>query len=393
MVRLIATCLLFIFAAGGAVGQSASSKKKELQRLRSSIESTQRQINALSTKERSQKSSISSYEKKRHALTVFIKQMEDDLAALGDSATALSGQAQKTQQELEAVEKSYKKAAISLLKYKTEHKGIPESALTTDAVFQRMSRSLSAYRRQMIRLRDSLSIQHDLLREYSATQDSVLHTKSREQQQLSSTIAKSSSELKKIRSDKSKLNRQLEQKRSSVNKLRKLIERLVAEERRKAEAQRRKEEEARKKAGKPSKKRSTESSSVTGFARKSLPWPTSTKSILHGYGSYKNPTTGTTLDNPGIDIKASSGTTVKSVASGKVSSVKWLPGFNTLVIVDHGNGVRTVYANLATVNVAVGSSVEAGTKIGASGENIDGELVHFEVWNGRERQNPLTFLR
>ncbi|MBK7034100.1 MAG: M23 family metallopeptidase [Ignavibacteria bacterium] len=71
----------------------------------------------------------------------------------------------------------------------------------------------------------------------------------------------------------------------------------------------------------------------------------------------------------------------------------WLSGYGSLVIVDHGNGFRTVYANLATVSVKSGSSVQSGTVVGSSGENIDGKLVHFEVWYGRERQNPLTYLR
>ena len=391
MIRWLAVLLLFVLAAGGVDAQSINSKKNELKRLRRSIEATQKKIDRLSRQERSQRQNLSTYQKQRHQLTVFIKELEDDLTRLKDSASALQGQIQQTRQALAEAESSYNKAAVSLMKYKTEHQGIPESAVTTDAVFQAMSRSLAGYRSRMIRLRDSLAAEQDLLNQYSLTQDSVLNTKNREQLQLTSTIAKSSSELRKIRSDKKSLNRQLEQKRQSVVKLRKLIERLVAEARRKAEEKRRREEAARKKAGKKAKPRSTET--VKGFARKSLPWPTSTKRILHGYGSYKNPTTGTTLDNPGIDIKAKAGTSVKSVASGTVSSVKWLPGFNTLVIVDHGNGVRTVYANLATVNVKAGSTVKQGTLIGTSGENIDGELVHFEIWNGRDRQNPMKYLR
>lgn len=115
--------------------------------------------------------------------------------------------------------------------------------------------------------------------------------------------------------------------------------------------------------------------------------------MIHGYGAYKNSETGTTLDNPGIDIAAPQGSPVSCVASGKVSSVTWLPGFGSLVIVDHENGIRTVYANLASVNVSQGSRVKQGTLIGKSGENMDGALVHFEIWNGRNRLNPLTYLR
>ena len=81
------------------------------------------------------------------------------------------------------------------------------------------------------------------------------------------------------------------------------------------------------------------------------------------------------------------------VAKGQVSTVTWLPGFGSLVIVDHQNGFRTVYANLASVAVGRGSTVSQGTRIGASGSNLDGDLVHFEIWIDGKRINPLTYLR
>lgn len=129
------------------------------------------------------------------------------------------------------------------------------------------------------------------------------------------------------------------------------------------------------------------------FRRNSLPWPTSSKSLVHGYGTYRNPETGTTLENPGIDIKSATGSAVSCVADGSVSSVAWLPGYGSLVIVDHDNGFRTVYANLAGVSVQRGDQIRQGASVGTSGENIDGTLVHFELWFGRDRQNPLTYLR
>ena len=81
------------------------------------------------------------------------------------------------------------------------------------------------------------------------------------------------------------------------------------------------------------------------------------------------------------------------LGKGEVSSVTWLPGFGSLVIVDHQNGFRSVYANLATVSVRQGTAVQQGAVVGTSGENIDGALVHFELWYGRDRLNPATYLR
>ena len=387
MIRTLLLITLLVGVAGGVQAQSISSKKKELERLRSSIKSTQAQIDKLTKQERSKKSTLTSYERQRHQITRFIASLEQDLAMLKDSAEAMNRQIESTQAALQKVEDDYARTLKSILVYKAEHRGMSESAMSKDAVFSAMSRSLSAYRKHMKQLRDSLDAEQELLEDYSTTRENVLSTMTVEERRLKSSIARGQQELQKLRKDKSSLSKELAQKKQSANKLRSLINTLVAEEQRKAEAAR------RKKKGKAGEPPSPAPESVKGFAARSLPWPTASNKILNGYGTYTNPQTGTTLDNPGIDIATKTGSIVKSVASGEVSSVTFLPGFQSLVIVDHGNGVRSVYANLQTVSVGKGSKVNAGTTLGTSGESIDGPLVHFEIWNGRSRQDPLKYLR
>lgn len=100
-------------------------------------------------------------------------------------------------------------------------------------------------------------------------------------------------------------------------------------------------------------------------------------------------------DNPGIDAEVAMGAQVKAVAGGKVSGVYKIPGYGNVVIVNHGD-YYTVYGNLSAVNVAVGNSVAAGSGIGSAGADPDDARrgsVHFEVWHGREKQNPELWLQ
>lgn len=100
-------------------------------------------------------------------------------------------------------------------------------------------------------------------------------------------------------------------------------------------------------------------------------------------------------DNPGIDAEVAMGANVKSVAAGKVSGVYKVQGYGTVVIVNHGD-YYTVYGNLSSVSVSVGSQLQAGGKIGnAAADPDDGRRgsVHFEVWRGREKLNPELWLR
>ena len=100
-------------------------------------------------------------------------------------------------------------------------------------------------------------------------------------------------------------------------------------------------------------------------------------------------------DNPGIDAEVATGATVKSVCGGKVSGVYKVAGYGTVVIVNHGE-YYTVYGNLASTNVTVGTQVGSGHSLGTAGSDPDDPRhgsVHFEVWKGREKQNPSSWIR
>lgn len=100
-------------------------------------------------------------------------------------------------------------------------------------------------------------------------------------------------------------------------------------------------------------------------------------------------------DNPGIDAEVSAGSSALAVYGGKVSGVYMIPGYNTVVIVNHGN-YYTVYGNIASPSVKVGDSVNAGQGLGSLALDEDDRSrssIHFEVWRNREKLNPLDWLR
>lgn len=100
-------------------------------------------------------------------------------------------------------------------------------------------------------------------------------------------------------------------------------------------------------------------------------------------------------DNPGIDAEVTKGASVNAVCDGKVSGVYKVSGYGSVVIVNHGD-YYTVYGNLSSVAVSVGSGVAAGQTVGSAASDPDDPRrgsVHFEVWKGREKQNPELWLR
>ena len=89
----------------------------------------------------------------------------------------------------------------------------------------------------------------------------------------------------------------------------------------------------------------------------------------------------------GVFIRAAQGTDVRAVADGKVAYADWLRGFGNLMIIDHGNGYMTIYANNDSLYKTPGQSVRMGepiASVGASGGQEESGL-YFEI---RHRGQP-----
>jgi murein DD-endopeptidase MepM/ murein hydrolase activator NlpD len=97
----------------------------------------------------------------------------------------------------------------------------------------------------------------------------------------------------------------------------------------------------------------------------------------------------------GIDYPAATGTPVTASASGRVTFAGWSPGgWGYLVTIDHGGGVRTLYAHLSRVGVRVGQRVATGRRIGRVGASghATGPHLHFEVRLRGAAVDPLSAL-
>jgi murein DD-endopeptidase MepM/ murein hydrolase activator NlpD len=101
-------------------------------------------------------------------------------------------------------------------------------------------------------------------------------------------------------------------------------------------------------------------------------------------GFRTDPFDGKLRHHNGLDIAAPSGTPVKPVAPGTVIFSGWKSGYGNTVIVDHGDGMKTVYAHHSTNNVGVGDSVDSNMVIALSGSTgrSTGPHLHFEAWQG-----------
>lgn len=111
-------------------------------------------------------------------------------------------------------------------------------------------------------------------------------------------------------------------------------------------------------------------------------------------GTRTDPFTGAVKHHNGVDIKAPFNSLVAAAADGTVTLAGWNSGFGKCVIIEHANGLRTLYGHLNTVMVHVGQKVKRNQYIGRVGSTgrTTGPHLHFTIWKDGKLQDPLKYL-
>lgn len=100
----------------------------------------------------------------------------------------------------------------------------------------------------------------------------------------------------------------------------------------------------------------------------------------------------------GIDIPAPKGTPIRAAANGLIiassSNLRGYSGYGRIIIIEHGKGIRTLYAHNNQNRVKSGSCIRSGEIIGEVGAtgNATGNHLHFEVRKNGRPVNPLNYL-
>jgi len=123
-------------------------------------------------------------------------------------------------------------------------------------------------------------------------------------------------------------------------------------------------------------------------------WPVDGR-LMSYFGHRSDPFSGDGAFHTGVDISVPSGTQVKAAADGVVMQAEWGGNYGKLIILDHGNGLRTYYAHLSRFAIVPGQWVHRGEVLGRSGATgrVTAPHVHYEVRRGGSPINPQPYLR
>jgi len=226
-----------------------------------------------------------------------------------------------------------------------------------------------------------------VLKNQHSIKQHLIDNKRVENELLNQEQAQQSVSLAALSEKEKELKKALDQKRKQRKKIQKEIERIIAEELRKANS----------------------SGSVNSFAstpeaialsnnftsnKGKLPWPVAKGLVISKFGKQKHPIlVGVTIENNGVEIATEQHSPCRSVFDGKVSSVLVMPNGTKVVMVRHGEFI-SVYSNLSEVYVEKGDLLKTKDQLGLVFTSIQegSTMIDFQLWKGTQKLNPQSWL-
>lgn len=134
----------------------------------------------------------------------------------------------------------------------------------------------------------------------------------------------------------------------------------------------------------------------SGIFNGTMSWPVpASHRVTSNFGWRVHPILKTRRLHTGVDIGAPSGSAIVAAGKGTVVSAAYRGGYGNTIIIDHGNGVKTLYAHQLSggMRVHAGQKVSKGQRIGTVGSTgfSTGPHLHFEVRVNGTPKNPFGY--
>ncbi len=382
-----------------ALQQKRASTEKALAKLQQEIAKYESELREHEKKEKHSKETIRAFEKRQASLKATIARLEKEAADLAGQKSEVDRSFTETSNLLESRKQAYANSSRQLYMQGSlapidPHDPLLTGSSASDPVrmsyyAQIISRAHSLDHARLDSLKQSLGASSETLAFTIATEQQQIGAHQNESTTIEQKKASEAAALAQIQVKKARLRKLLDERRASEKRLEHIIAGLVTSER-----SARRSTKTRHRTASRDDEVDNDASLGPAHGPHSLDWPSTSHHIAQGFGEHRNADLGTVTMNLGIDIAAPEGSSVKAAAEGEVDLVATLPSYGTVIVIRHSGGIHTVYADLGDASVQKGTHIRAGQTIGRSGSNeMSGSVIHFEVWKGKAKQNPMGWLK
>ena len=356
--------------------------------LKTEINQLRLKIKTAESRERSASTRISSLDEEISLTAKLIRSLKSEEEKTRKRILQLKSDILKNENELESLRARYKKRVVTSYRKGrlTDLEKVFSSTTWRQAIYRtQYLKIISDIEKKLTNQIERLLIQISQQKlELEAVLRNNLKLVRDKQQQISSyrdMRIDREKELNRIRNDKKALSNYIEEKEAGIIQLESIIKKVLEDKARfERELRIRKQQEALK----------TKSFKAL---KGQLPWPADGR-IIAKFGRQWNSKLKTTTENPGIDIKGQPGSPIRTVLGGVVTTITYIRGYGTTIIVDHGGGFYTVYSHVTNIQTVVDGQVRNGDIIAYMGDSgsINGSKLHFEIWGKGQKLDPEKWL-
>lgn len=377
--------------------EEITSKNSELDEIRSEISKLESELSELSLKEKNNLSVLKKIDKQNLLLTRSINNLEKEEKDKEKKIVKLENRINDLEKKMSSLQDKfgdylvwlYKQGDNSTLKYIFNAESFNQALLRykhLEYVHKENEEMMTDLQETKSELDEAVVKLEKEVEEKAA----IINQKSSEKKKLLERIAERKTIINGLKKNKENVSAEIDEKRKVEISIKQIIADLIEKERERERRLR----TAKLKGEIESYEDFFNYDSFENFAelKGTLNWPLKQGTINRSFGENKNDKTNTVTLNYGIDFSAKGDKGVYAVAEGIVSAIEWIPGYGSVVIITHRDNFRTVYGHLADINVLEGNKVVAGDFIGYVNESLEGNILHFEIWNERNYQNPQDWL-
>lgn len=386
------------------VTAQTSKKRNELERLK---RATQEMIEETNKMLSDTKKSALQYLTQLNVLGEQIKMRRSLINTLNNEVTLIDQEQRRITREIaqlqESLEEKKEKYAIAMQGLYSKRSGVDDmlfilSAQSVGQSYRRM-RYLQEYsqwrKEQAVAIAEQqreLALKKADLEKKKRERSNLLSERRSETQELQQKENTQKTMVSELKKKEKSLQAELRKQQQEAREFDRQIQKLIEEEARKA-AQK-KETKAATKGGYAMDKAETALSGSFEKNKGKLPYPINGSYIIVGrFGRQQHSRYVETINN-GIDLQTKPGAEARAVFDGVVSRVFIVPGYNSSVIIRHGNYL-TVYSNLREVYVKAGDTVKTRQSIGkifTDSENGNLTKMQFQLWKETTKLNPEPWL-
>ncbi|MBN1153741.1 peptidoglycan DD-metalloendopeptidase family protein [candidate division KSB1 bacterium] len=372
--------ILFLMITTQVFAQSnrLSRQRDDLKKIRSEIVEIKKRLENEKAKEKSILDMLSALDREIDLTNGLIEQLKREEKRFAQAMIQVAYELKDKREELDRLQKIYEKRLVYL--YKHGKLRDIDLLLSTDSfnqilIWVKFQRLLAENDRRnynnMMNKKLVIEDKKNKFKEELLTRRQIIDEKTKEQINLSSTKKQREVVLSQVQANEQLYVKKLEEYQVSAKEIERIIN--VQE----------------------TKRISMGTETVSSFPalKGRMIWPAQGEVITH-FGKNKHPVLKTVTTSLGIDIRSKAGEDVRVVAEGVVTAITWQRGRGNIIIVDHLGGYYTVYTHLQNIFVQVNNKVSLGDVIGTVGESgsLKGPMLHFEVWQKNQVQNPLEWL-